>query len=77
MTFQEAKQKLSKIADGAFHTIAYEAKKHSTEPEYIPECTLYLDGFNHAHGSTFEEAFKVLNKAIEGKKQYDESQEPV
>ena len=61
MTFGEAKSRLSKIADGEYHSISYEL----TEPvpgQYIVECRVYINPSRVGTGKTFEAAFAVLEQ---------------
>ena len=65
MTFAQAKKKLKKIADGAYHMLNYELTEYHTG-EQKTECVVYIDGRGSHSGLTWEEAFKNLDRGING-----------
>ena len=60
MSFKQAKKKLKKIAGIKYHSIGYELTISNYKPFEEARCTLYIDGFDHNSGNTWEEAFKKL-----------------
>ena len=59
LTFETAKEELAKLADGAFYKIEYSQKVFSSG-RTEPECTVYIDGYDHIHGTTWEGALNAM-----------------
>ncbi len=63
MNFIEARSKLKKLAKGKYHTIQYQMSE-VREEDLAQECTVYIDGFSHHYGETWELALKSLKNEI-------------
>ena len=70
MKFSEAKEKLKRIADGKYHSLAYELTE-TRAGKLETACRLYLDQGEGKEGllitgDTFQTCFGKLTKAIKG-----------
>lgn len=63
MNFQQAKDKLKKLASGEYHVLNYKISEFS-DGELQQECTVYVNGRNHHYGKTWEAALKSLKNEI-------------
>ena len=59
MTNYEAKQKLKAIAGAEYHRIRFD-QTECRPGETTNECSLYIHGYGHCSGATWEEAFEAL-----------------
>ncbi|MDY6862809.1 MAG: hypothetical protein SV062_07445 [Thermodesulfobacteriota bacterium] len=74
MKFLEAKAKLKELAKGRYHLIRYELTEYPTGKLEV-KCTVYIDGYSHNSGTTWEEAFNNLQTEM-GLFQLDVSEAP-
>ena len=59
MNFQQAKDKLKKLAKGKYHSISYEISEYP--PDGLEQkCSVYISGYNWEQEKTWELAFKEL-----------------
>lgn len=63
MTFKQAYEKLHKIADGKYNSLQYKFTTYEDGNIDI-ECCVYIDGYSHYSGVTWEQAFEKLNNAL-------------
>lgn len=63
MKFLEANEQLKKLADGKYFTLKYELHTHSSNNTRA-ECTVYVDGYTHFSGPTWENALNQLKECI-------------
>ncbi len=63
MLFMDAKKKLEKIANGRFHAIEYSCDVYE-DGSNIVNCTVYIDGYRHQAGSTWNKALEKLKLKI-------------
>ena len=64
MNFKEATEKLDKITQGIFHSLKYEVIRCENHNRFEQICTVYVDGFEHYSGTTWDEAFNKLETAM-------------
>lgn len=64
MDFKEAAEKLDGIAQGNYHSLKYEIVRCSKYDFFEQKCTVYINGFEHYSGTTWEEAFEKLERAM-------------
>ena len=64
MKFQDAKDKLEKLAKGKYHTIRYELTEYRSGKQ-CTRCTLYVDGGPNFVSQTFQECFDLLEGKLE------------
>jgi hypothetical protein len=67
MQFQEAKDRLKKLAKGEYHTLSYEFTE-AREGEFNTFCRIYIhdkDGGKSGMGQTFGQAFDELEEKLE------------
>ena len=65
MTFQEAKDKLKTIANGRYHSIAFDLTEYESG-ELAAECSLYVNDSTHYRGPTWEAAFIAMERGFDG-----------
>jgi hypothetical protein len=58
------KENCAKIADGEYHTVEIKISQHNRDDEQIIEFTAYINGKNHEHGATPEEALAKFNSPL-------------
>ena len=64
MTFEEAKKKLKKIADGKYNRTLFSVVEYSTGSE-TTYCELYIDGMDIISGQTWAACFDILENKLE------------
>jgi hypothetical protein len=74
LTFETARTKLDKIANGEYRSIAYEITETGLDRKI--ECTVYINGKGRYSGETWEEAFRSLRKSMRPEKKASLDQAP-
>jgi hypothetical protein len=64
MTFQQAKDKVKRLAEGKYHGISFELNEFSTGEQRI-ECSIYIADETWYKGSSWEGAFIVRERAMQ------------
>jgi hypothetical protein len=77
MNFQEAIKKLSKLANGKYNSLSYDITQFSRHSSYQQRCTVYVDGYSHYSGNTWEQAFEKLEEALNPHQLSIEDIEPI
>ena len=63
MKLYEAIAELKKLSENKYRCLRYDVTAHE-DGEIIVECTVYVDGYNHHSGGTWEEALLSLEYAM-------------
>jgi hypothetical protein len=69
MTFKEARAAMHDMANGRYYDLSYHHAQHSADAGGSTEqtCTVYLAGYGHHHGSTWDIAINKLLIAMHDK----------
>lgn len=65
MTFKQAQKQLKKIAAGRYHAIKFSLTTYNIDcGGNNVECGVYIDGYGHHSGVTWEAAFESLTEEM-------------
>ena len=66
MTFTQARKKLAKIANGKAHSVRFDVLVYGGIKDERTRCNLWIEGMQYYDGPTWDEAFRNLDRAMNG-----------
>ena len=63
MNLHAAREELKRLSESKYRCLRYEVTEHE-DGEIRVKCTVYVDGYNHHSGGTWEDALLSLEYAM-------------